>query len=143
VREKKKLTKGYVICFVQYDVKEKYRKINKQVKKEVKRPKTANLENNIKRLEDDFRKNNSHNFFKTVRELEKKHRKNIPALKGSDGKKTTNPSEVLKIWKEHFKVHLNTEFPRNEQALDLINIGPHIQHEDEQFTISKEDIKKP
>ena len=93
------------------------------------------------KLEDDFQKKNSHSLFKTVRELEDKPRKNVPAMKGADGKRTTNPTEVLEIWRKHFKNHLNTEFPRDEQA--LTTLGNDLPaHTDDEFSISKDDITK-
>ena len=121
--------------------KEEYREINKLVKKEVRKAKNLRIENTINQLEDDFQKKNSHSLFKTVRELEGKPKKNIPVLKDANGKKSTNPSEIMEIWKNHFHIHLNTEFHRNDEALDMIDNNP-TDNEDGEFTISKEDIRK-
>ena len=121
--------------------KENYREVNRLVKKEVRKAKREKLERLLTKLEDDFQKKNSHSLFKTVRELEGKPRKNVSAMKGADGKKTTNPAEVLEIWRKHFESHLNTEFPRDEQALnELGNDLP--AHTDDEFSISKNDITK-
>ena len=51
--------------------------MNGIVKKEVKEAKRIQLDEKIRKLEDDFRKNDSHNLFKSVRELEGKPRKSI------------------------------------------------------------------
>ena len=49
--------------------------MNGIVKKEIKEAKRIQLDEKIRKLEDDFRKNDSHNLFKSVRELEGKSRK--------------------------------------------------------------------
>ena len=83
-----------------------------------------------------------HNLFKAVRELEGKPIKIVSALKGEDGIRTTDPAEVLEIWRDHFKKHLNTAFSHNVQTLDSISIDPPNLNEDEDLVITKDDIKK-
>ena len=61
-------------------LKEEYKMLNFEVKKGVKKTKKKQLENKIKQLESDFRANNSHNLFKTVRDLSGKLRKTRKAL---------------------------------------------------------------
>ena len=51
--------------------------MNGIVKKEIKEAKRIQLDEKIRKLEDDFRKNDSHNLFKSVREIEGKPRKSI------------------------------------------------------------------
>ena len=70
------------------------------VKKEVKEANRKQLDGKIKKLEDDFKKNDSHNLFKTVRELEGKPRKSLVVVKNQKKGKTTKIEEVLKIWKD-------------------------------------------
>ena len=90
------------------------------VKKEVKKAKKKQLDEKIKKLEDDFKKTDSHNFFKTVREVEGKPKKNLMITKNQKKDKTIKTEEVLKIWKDHFRQHLNAEFPHDENILKSI-----------------------
>ena len=41
-------------------------------------------------------------------------------VKNQKQDKTTKTGEVLKIWKDHFKQHLNTEFPHDENVIQSI-----------------------
>ena len=61
----------------QADVKEMYKIINKKVKSAVKFHKKQKLELTIYQLEEDFRKNNSRNLFKSVPELERKQNRSL------------------------------------------------------------------
>ena len=99
---------------------QEYRKVNRIVKKEVKKVKRIQLDEKMRKLEDDFRKNDSHNFFKSLRELEGKPRKRLTVIKNQNADKRTQTDEVLKIWKENFEQHLNTEFPHDESILQSI-----------------------
>ena len=54
---------------------QEYRKVNCIVKKEVKKAKRIKLDEKIQKLGDNFRKNDLHNLFKSVHELEGKPRK--------------------------------------------------------------------
>jgi hypothetical protein len=51
--------------------------------------------------------NNSHNLFKSVREMEGKGKKTYSAVKDTDGNIHTNTAEVLQCWKAHFEQHFN------------------------------------
>ena len=94
--------------------------LNKRVQHEVVAHKSKLLECKIKKLEDDYVKMNSFNLFKTVRELENKAKKFLNIVLDKDGNKQASINKVLKIWKEHFEKHLNTEFPHKAAALDKI-----------------------
>lgn len=104
-------------------IKKTYADLNKAVKAGVKKLKTDNLTNKINKLEDDFRRNDSHNLFKTVRELEGIPKKSLSIIKDTKGDKQTDPDIVLNLWKEHFQSHLNTSFPRDESATESINVN--------------------
>ena len=41
-------------------------------------------------------------------------------VKNQKKDKSTKTEEVLKIWKEHFEQHLNTEFPLAEHILQAL-----------------------
>ena len=56
-------------------LRKQYNDLNKQVKRVVRKEKTTQLENKIKKLEDDYKNNKSNNLFRTVRELEGKAKK--------------------------------------------------------------------
>ena len=108
----------------------------------MKQTKRRRLERKILKLENDFRKNDSHELFKAVRELEGKPRKSLMAVKNKDGEKTTRTEEVLKIWKNHFYEHLNTEFPRDESAIqNLPKIVTNLESSDD-LTITRDEIRK-
>ena len=94
-----------------------YRKLNKTVKKLIQKQKRENLQNKIMTLEEDFAKNNTHNLFRSVRELEGKKQKSYMVLKDSQGVIRMKKQEVLTIWQTHFEKHLNTQFPHDEDAL--------------------------
>ena len=68
---------------------QEYRKVNRIVKKEVKKAKRIRLDEKIRKLEDDFRKNSSHNLFKSVRKLEGKPRKSLMVIKNQNADKRT------------------------------------------------------
>ena len=57
-------------------------------------------------------------------------------------KKNTRTEEVLKIWKNHFYEHLNTEFPRDESAIqNLPKIVTNLESSDD-LTITRDEIRK-
>ena len=117
---------------------QEYNRVNRIVKREVKKAKRKQLDEKIMKLEDDLN-NNSHNLFKTVRELEGKPKK---SLKNQKKDKTTKTGEVLKIWKDHFKQHLNTEFPHDENVIQSIpHPIPGTQQSIEELNITKEEVR--
>ena len=118
---------------------QEYNRVNRIVKREAKKAKRKQLDEKIIKLEHDFRNNNSHNLFKTVRELEGKPKK---SLKNQKKDKTTKTGEVLKIWKDHFKQHLNTEFPHDENVIQSIpHPIPGTQQSIEALNITKEEVR--
>ena len=118
--------------------KQGYKKINKEVKNAVKKCKSQLLEKKVEQLEDDFKKNNSYNLFKSVREIEGKKKKTLNVVKDKNGKKITNTEKVLKCWEEHFNTHLNTTFPYDPGATDNISDPENIT---EGNPISLEEIR--
>ena len=57
--------------------------------------------------------------------------------------KRTQTDEVLKIFKEHFEQHLNTEFPHDESILQsILETIPGTEQSTEELIISKEEIRK-
>ena len=139
--EKRRETKRKIIQQPKSAIlKEEYKMLNFKVKKGVKKTKQNQLENKIKQLESDFRANNSHNLFKTVRDLSGKPRKTLNVVKDKKGVKHTLAHEVLKCWENHFKEHLNTEFPHDSAAINNTNIPHNDQNHIED--INKEEIRK-
>ena len=64
----------------------------------VKAQKQNTLEGKIKQLELDHKHKNSHNLFRKVRELERKSRKPIGAVKVKQENTHTDKIEALKGW---------------------------------------------
>ena len=60
-------------------------------------------------------------------------------IKDKDGNKKTQIEQVLKLWKNHFEMHLNTEFLHDPNVLD--EIPEPVNSTDETFTITEEDIR--
>ena len=107
--------------------------------------KADTLEKKVKKLEDDYKKNDYHNLFKTVRDLEGLPKKTLNIIKDNEGKKQSDTSTVLNLWKEHFENHLNTLFPHNEAAIDSIVLDDSLINAEEpaiQLNEIKHAIKK-
>ena len=68
---------------------QEYKKVDHMVKKEVKKAKRKQLDEKIKKLEDDFKKNDSHNLLKSVCELEGKPKKSFNVVKNQKKDKST------------------------------------------------------
>ena len=67
---------------------EKYKQANRDVKKEVQKFKKSELKKKtINSLEEDYQRNNSHNLFQTVRDLENKPRKPLNIIQDKNGVK--------------------------------------------------------
>ena len=94
-----------------------YRELNRGVKAEIRRMKRTEMEMRVEQLEIDFRRNNSHNLFKSVRELENKKRRPLQGIKDRNGTVLCREEEVRERWMEHFSEHLGTHFPHEEDAL--------------------------
>ena len=62
-------------------------------------------------------------------------------VKDKEGNKQTDIEEMLTIWKDHFKKHLNTEFPHKLDALNQMPEPPLTEVEDD-FVIIKDKIRK-
>ena len=54
-----------------------------------------------------------------MREFSNKPCKHLLAAKDGDGNQKTATNEVLKCWETYFEKHLNTNWPRSEEALDI------------------------
>ena len=118
----------------------KYRSLNKAVKKAVKYHKQKIIDDKVTQLESDFRLNNSHNLFKAVKEMENQRKKSLTSVKDKQGNLHTNTKDVLKVWEEHFQVHLNTRFPHNPDALN--DIRDHANEASNSPDITREEVVK-
>ncbi|KAK3892506.1 hypothetical protein Pcinc_003737 [Petrolisthes cinctipes] len=132
------------------ELRENYRTINRQVKSEVLQQKRLTMEKKVEQLERDFKNNNSHNLFKTVRELEKKPYRQLNTIKDKNGTIQCEQEEVLRCWQDHFTTQLNTEFPHNDEAPNdvlegdaEINDNPPTEHEVETSIKSLKNKKSP
>ena len=64
-------------------------------------------------------------------------------IKNQNADKRTQTDEVLKIWKEYFEQHLNTEFPHDESIPQFIpETMPGTEQSTEELITSKEEIRK-
>ena len=84
------------------------------------------LEDKVEVLETSFKENDSFNLIKAVKDLEKKPKKILCAVKDKQGSRPihANKQIVLTCCKEHFKSHLNTAFPHNPEAIQDIPETP-------------------
>ena len=63
------------------------------------------------------------------------------AAKDGDGNLKTAPNEMLSCWETYFEKHLNTNWPRSEEALDDIRdnipglVGPPSSMEEVQMAV--------
>ena len=117
----------------------RYRELNKDVKKSINKHKKENLEKKVVQMENDFQRNNSFNLFKTVRELEDKRTATPNLMQDKNGVKHTDPAQVLKVWEDHFKAHLNKEFPHKDDAINEI---PNPAESESFPAISIEDVRE-
>ena len=60
-------------------------------------------------------------------------------MRDQDGNIVSDTEEVMAIWREHFRLHLNKEFPHEERVLELLQPGDGEAEEDD--NISLEEIK--
>ena len=103
----------------------------------VRSQKKANLEQLVESMEEDFKRNNTHNLFKNVRRLEGKKKKPISAFKDTTGNIHTNTNVILDCWKKHFETHLNTEFPHEEDAYASLPDPPNDVEPQDEFTFQE------
>ena len=138
--ERRALRKRMINSPTDRSLQDQYKIKNGECKAVVKREKRNALENEIKEIEDDFRNNRSHNLFKKVKSLGKKPKKKHMVLKDSNNVRTTQTNEVLKLWENHFKAHLNTRHPYQENAMESIPEAPLIDQDELHITV--DDIRK-
>ena len=78
--------------------RDKYTSLNKEVKKALCKAKAEAFQRKVQLLEELHHRNDSHNLFKTVRELEGKPKKPLCVIKDKNGIKH-NVKDVLNQWK--------------------------------------------
>ena len=78
-------------------------------------------------------------LFDQVRKLEGKKRKPLTAMKDLDGKLLMKKADILHVWKTHFEKHLNTRFPRDEEA--LLQFQPVTQENPQIPPITEQEVK--
>ena len=99
------------------------------------------MQKKVAELEENFRKNDSYNLFKSVKDLDGKQKRSPFVIKDDNGIKHFKPAEILKLCEDHFKVHLNTSFPHNEEALNKLNHSP-INEDLDDSEITKKEIQE-
>ena len=138
--ERRVLRKRMINCPTDKQLKEDYKDKNRECKNAIKKERKSALENEIREMEDDFQANRTHNLFKKVKELGKKPTKKHMVLKDANGNRKTETSEVMKLWENHFQMHLNTKHPYEESAIDSIPEAP--DDPDVSLIITSDEIKK-
>ena len=81
--------------------------------------------------------NNTHNLFKTVRELENRPRKSLNVVQDKNGIKKFDINEVLECLKTHFQSHLNKKFPHDTEATSTIEEPVAIEENMPQISIEE------
>ena len=119
-------------------LKNDFKLINKEVKNAVQRQKNENLHQKILEMEEDFRKNNTHKLFNSVKQLERKKPNSLLAVKDTNGDLHIKINDILNIWKVHFESHLNREFSREEGALLEFECPTSLSEEDVFPSITEE-----
>ena len=74
-----------------------YQNLNKQAKAAVRSAKKSDLQKKVAKLEENFRKNDSFNLFKNVKDLEGKQKRSPPVIKDDNGVKHFKSDEILKL----------------------------------------------
>ena len=97
--------------------RKEYRKLNSEVKKTVKRKKTKTLSKIFAKLKRILKRTIHIQLFTSIKLLERKRAKPVPAIKYTIGVLHIKSKTVLDTWKAHFESHLNKQFPRDENAL--------------------------
>ena len=68
----------------------------------------------------DFKRNCFDNLFKAVCTLVKKSREKHMVMKAKDNKRVIQRNEVLRIWENQFKIHLNAKYSCPGSALNFL-----------------------
>lgn len=68
----------------------------------------------------DFKRNCFDNLFKAVCTLVKKSREKHMVMKAKDNKRVIQRNEVLRIWENHLKIHLNAKYSCPGSALNFL-----------------------
>ncbi|KAI5715018.1 hypothetical protein M8J77_009060 [Diaphorina citri] len=95
------------------EYREKYNKINREVVKLVRQKKRQYVKKSLEKAEEDRTKNNTKDFYRTVRFFKNGYRPRTSGVKDRDGNTTNEPEKVLNIWKEYFE--------------DLLNVNPETE----------------
>lgn len=68
----------------------------------------------------DFKRNCFDNLFKAVCTLVKKSREKHMVMEAKDNKRVIQRNEVLRIWENQFKIHLNAKYSCPGSALNFL-----------------------
>ena len=97
---------------------EEYRTLRKLRRKSLRTDRRQWFENIATRAEINFRKNNSRDLFKDIREIcEQQSRPSAP-LRSSEGELITDVSRKLQVWNEHYASQLNKPRAPTDPTLD-------------------------
>jgi hypothetical protein len=97
---------------VKEQLRQKYTKADKDVKKHARKDKKQYYENLATEAETAARKQDMKTLYKITTELRGGHKNTEPPVKDKNGLVITSETEKIKRWKEHFETILNREEPR-------------------------------
>ena len=83
--------------------KDTYRRLCREVENKCKQAKREWVEQKCNVCEESFRKGNSKELFKTVKELTRKWKPETAIVRNEQGQKVSEQGEVKRIWKKHFE----------------------------------------
>ena len=107
------------------------------MKRLIRAHKSEQLLQKIQQLELDLRTNNTYNLFNSVRELKRKGCKALQAVKDESGIMKFEPKEISECWQRYFCNHLNTEYERDENAINTINMDVEQCVDNSEITIEE------
>jgi len=103
------------------DSYEKYKELQKEVKKVCKKKKKEHLQKQLEEIEQLNREDERRKFYKAMDNIRKGYDPRQEACRDKDGKVLFNKEEIMNRQAEHFKEALNKEYPscEDQRKLDL------------------------
>lgn len=117
-----------------------FHKVQKQSSKDIRSVKRSYDKNRLIEIEEDFKKNNTRNFYRIFRENIKGYRPPNICFKRTDGSLETNTKENCEILKNYFDKLLNCEKPK--EKLKFMTVTPNPDSKPPTITEVEEIIKQ-
>ena len=117
-----------------------FHEVQKQSSKEIRKEKRAYDKNRLDEIEEDFKKNNTRNFYRVFKENIKGYQPPNICFKRTDGTLETNTKENCEILKKYFDKLLNCEKPK--EKLNFMKNIPNPESQPPTVTEIEEIIKQ-